>query len=110
MRDKYRPEEKMMYVNKYFDSNKNIYNFCKDENLCRSTFYTWLKLYEASISNPVVNTFESITSLVKEESLIIDKKSQTKTVDKSIVKVTLPNGIKIECNYDKVGFILGEIK
>ena len=106
MEHKYTANEKMELINKYYESGKRLYRFCEDEHVARSTFYTWLKLYEASL--PKTQMFEPITSIVKQEVNQTDKLNNK--ADTSVVKVTLPNGIKIECNYDKVGFILGEIK
>ena len=60
--------ERAQYVQDFLSSNLSLAQYSKENNLCKSTLATWLSHYNSSnlVAN---NSFQDITSIVKDNSL-----------------------------------------
>ena len=81
----YSPEDKMNYVEEYFNSGLSITKFSEEKNLCKSTLATWIRHYN-SANLLAGNTFQNVTPIIKQEPVI----------DNTNIKLTLPNCISLE--------------
>lgn len=68
----YSNEEKMKYVIGFFKSGSNIHNYCKQNNLCRTSLSRWVDRYNANLYNSTdetsndENKFYNITEVTNE--------------------------------------------
>ena len=44
----YSPEEKMHYIEEYFNSGLTLTKFCDSRDICRSTISTWIRHYNSA--------------------------------------------------------------
>ena len=95
----YSPEEKMHYVEEYFNSGLSLTKFCDSRNICRSTISTWIRHYN-SANLLAGNTFQNVTPIIKQEPVI----------DNTNIKVTLPNGISLEFDSSILHQVIKEFK
>lgn len=95
----YSPEEKMHYIEEYFNSGLSLTKFCDSRDICRSTISTWIRHYN-SANLIAKNTFQDVTPIFKQEPQSIN----------SSIKLTLPNGISLEFDSSILHLVIGEFK
>ena len=95
----YSPEEKMHYVEEYFNSGLSLTKFCDSRDICRSTISTWIRHYN-SANLLAGNTFQNVTPIIKQEPVI----------DNTNIKLTLPNGISLEFDSSILHQVIKEFK
>ena len=95
----YKPEDKMNYVEEYFNSGLSITKFSEEKNLCKSTLSTWIRHYK-SANLIASSSFQDITPVLKNEP---EKESTD-------IKITLPNGIKLEFDISILGSVMKELR
>jgi transposase-like protein len=95
----YKPEDKMNYVEEYFNSGLSITKFSEEKNLCKSTLSTWIRHYK-SANLIASSTFQDITPVLKGEP-------ETVNTD---VKIILPNGIRMEFDISVLKSVMKELK
>ena len=95
----YSPEDKMNYVEEYFNSGLSITKFSEEKNLCKSTLATWIRHYN-SANLLAGNTFQNVTPIIKQEPVI----------DNTNIKLTLPNGISLEFDSSILHQVIKEFK
>lgn len=102
---KYTDEEKLNYLMDFFKSGTNVYNYCINKNIPRTTFRMWLNKYNKNITmnmnntdNITNNSFCNITELANDvsTSISITTKSNDNIisdikVNDSPITLTLPN-------------------
>ena len=95
----YKPEEKIKYVEDYFNSGLTLTKFSEERNICRSTIAILIRHYNSAnlIAN---NTFEDVTQILKQETIKLS----------SIVKLNLPNGISLEFDSSILHQVIEEFK
>ena len=95
----YKPEEKMKYVEDYFNSGLSLTKFSEARNICRSTIATWIRHYN-SANLIAKNTFQDVTPILKQEPINVS----------SVVKLYLPNGISLEFDSSILHKVIEEFK
>ena len=95
----YSPEDKINYVEEYFNSGLSITKFSEEKNLCKSTLATWIRHYN-SANLLTGNTFQNVTPIIKQEPVI----------DNTNIKLTLPNGISLEFDSSILHQVIKEFK
>ena len=95
----YSPEDKINYVEEYFNSGLSITKFSEEKNLCKSTLATWIRHYN-SANLLAGNTFQNVTPIIKQEPVI----------DDTNIKLTLPNGISLEFDSSILHQVIEEFK
>ena len=95
----YRPEDKMNYVEEYFNSGMSLTRFSEERNICRSTLATWIRHYK-SANLIASSSFQDITPVLKSEP-------ENENTD---IKITLPNGIKLEFDISILGNVMKELR
>ena len=95
----YSPEDKINYVEEYFNSGLSITKFSEEKNLCKSTLATWIRHYN-SANLLAGNTFQNVTPIIKQEPVI----------DNTNIKLTLPNGISLEFDSSILHQVIKEFK
>ena len=95
----YSPEEKINYIEEYFNSGLSITDYCKNIDLKRSTLATWIRHYN-SANLLAGNTFQNVTPIIKQEPVI----------DNTNIKLTLPNGISLEFDSSILHQVIKEFK
>ena len=95
----YSPEDKINYVEEYFNSGLSITKFSEEKNLCKSTLATWIRHYN-SANLLAGNTFQNVTPIIKQEPVI----------DNTNIKLTLPNGIALEFDSSILHQVIKEFK
>lgn len=98
-RKRYTANEKMEIIENYFKSKMTVKNYCHSIDLCPQTFYQWKKLVNS------ISSFQDLTPIVRQEIRL--KKEE---IDHSIVKMTLPNGTRIEFDSSQFQFVWQIIK
>ena len=95
----YSPEEKINYIEEYFNSGLSLTDYCKNIDLKRSTLATWIRHYN-SANLLAGNTFQNVTPIIKQEPII----------DNTNIKLTLPNGISLEFDGSILHQVIKEFK
>ena len=95
----YSPEEKINYIEEYFNSGLSLTDYCKNIDLKRSTLATWIRHYNSS-NLLAGNTFQNVTPIIKQEPVI----------DNTNIKLTLPNGISLEFDSSILHQVIKEFK
>ena len=95
----YSPEDKINYVEEYFNSGLSITKFSEEKNLCKSTLATWIRHYN-SANLLAGNTFQNVTPIIKQEP----------GIDNTNIKLTLPNGISLEFDSSILHQVIKEFK
>ena len=65
----YNPEEKINYIEEYFNSGLSLTDYCKKIDLKRSTLATWIRHYN-SANLLAGNKFQNVTPIIKQEPVI----------------------------------------
>ena len=93
-------EEWEELVAEYKESKLSKYEFCKQKNIPRSTFYKWDKIFAEKDKNKVKNIVKNkfIAIIVKdgEEEVDAEIKSELIIESKSGLKIEFNKGCKIE--------------
>ena len=97
----YSPEEKINYIEEYFNSGLSLTDYCKNIDLKRSTLATWIRHYN-SANLLAGNTFQDITPIVKQDITPIIKSTK--------IKITLPNKMIIEFDSTELKNVMAELK
>lgn len=95
----YSPEEKINYIEEYFNSGLSLTDYCKNIDLKRSTLATWIRHYN-SANLLAGNTFQNVTPIIKQEPV----------TDNTNIKLTLPNGISLEFDSSILHQVIKEFK
>lgn len=95
----YSPEEKINYIEEYFNSGLSLTDYCKNIDLKRSTLATWIRHYN-SANLLAGNTFQNITPVLKQDI----------NTSSSNIKLTLPNGITLEFDSSILHQVIEEFK
>jgi len=96
-------EEWEELVEEYKESKLTKYEFCKQKNIPRSTFYKWDKIFAEKDKNKVKNKFIAIKVKDWEEEGDAEIKSELIIESKSGLRIEFRNGWKIE----EIGVIVG---
>ena len=89
-------EEWEELVGEHKESKLSKYEFCKQKNIPRSTFYKWDKILEKKDKNKVKNKFIAIRVKDWEEEGDVEIKSELIIESKSGIKIEFSKGCKIE--------------
>lgn len=129
----YTADQKIQYIKEYYYSNLSASEFCRQNNIVKSTFFAWLKLYKKELSKTeyVENGFYRISDNLEHsdakclplpEALgnvtnsigVINKEINRPIVEvpsevNRSVKLKL-NGFEIECDVDLLGRVIGALR
>ena len=89
-------EEWEELVAEYKESKLSKYEFCKQKNIPRSTFYKWDKIFAEKDKNKVKNKFIAIRVKDWEEEGDAEIKSELIIESKSGIKIEFNKGCKIK--------------
>lgn len=89
-------EEWEELVKEYKKSKLSKYEFCKQKNIPRSTFYKWNRIFAENGRNKVKNKFIAIRVKDWEEEGDAEIKSELIIESKSGLKIEFNKGCKIE--------------
>lgn len=100
------PTERLAIIRDFYTSGFNVPNYCKSHNIANTTLRDWLKEFNKQNGITNKNDFISITTALKNNSLIesegiITQKTtpiieETKPIQNSIIKLKHPNGYELE--------------
>jgi predicted transcriptional regulator len=89
-------EEWEELVEEYKESKLSKYEFCKQKNIPRSTFYKWSKIFAENDKNAVKSKFIPVKVEDWEEARVEEIKSELIIESKSGLRIEFRNGWKIE--------------
>ena len=89
-------EEWEELVEVYKESKLSKYEFCKQKNIPRSTFYKWDKIFAEKDKNAVKSKFIRVKVEDWEEARVEEIKSELIIESKSGLRIEFRNGWKIE--------------
>jgi len=97
----YTAEEKNRIVQDYLRSGLSLRKYSERNNVKLPTLSAWIRKYNQE--NQITSNFQNVTPILKQD--VSEIKEQAVSVP-AMVKITLPNGITIECPVDVIDMVL----
>jgi len=91
---KYSKEQMYLAKEKWQSSGLTQLQFCKRENLSKSTFGYWLKKYRKEQGQPKPSREKPVKAFIPVE---VPKTMEVPVLGNGQIEITYPNGVKVSC-------------